>query len=284
MPRDFILRPDERVHPEHINRLSESTEIGLGPGLMAGVTRHGMVVGVEPNLGNWGYVSNSWLGRIIRRGPDSQPDFDDSRYWVREVRWGGDGDPYTARPTFTSENDNTFRRWVAAVNIAEYRGSSPAIENHSLVEDYPSNPDDGPLVWVHGMVTKRLRLLHWFSGALGGAVEGYPFVVIRNFISEDSWYVEVERIVPNDSDPYDGGLEFDGEIIPAVCRPGTRGRHFQHLVYSGSNANDPLVQCCELVSARGLNWVSPALKLGLVRVPPGTPYRVSNCLPLQTIP
>lgn len=206
-------------------------------------------------------------GIVTNEGPNGEPDYVDARYWIRaafvqtpaqagEIKYVPYSLPHERTSTFT------------AFNIAEHETGSHSLTAGTAIA----------FSWFDSFEREPKRL-YWFDRNVGGGAE-VRVVAIRDSVSEFSWFVIAQEILPSDTKPWDGTFKFAPDTIQLICWPTTRGHHYQRLAYGGSDPNDPTVQGCRLETWKGALTASPFVKIDLSEFPKGSPLRVSDCHPL----
>lgn len=112
---------------------------------------------------------------------------------------------------------------------------------------------------------------------VGGSGAGLQFVVVHSIPSDDSFWINVRRVEPNDSDPWDGGMQFAGDVTPMNCWPMARGRHYSRWVYDGDDPAWPMLRPQLAVFVAGAWWVMPTYRFRYTDVV--SPARVTDCYP-----
>lgn len=227
---------------------------------------HGGVQGIslesfyhDPHL-----IREAFVGIIVGSGPDSEEDYIDSRYWVKEVivhNAAGDGsmeaitrerlkwkelqDFYGDVIDQQEQGLSPIRRakWVTASNIVEGSinpGSFPEDETHTL-------PVGGvTLVHVFGIVSPSRSLYYYFSSG-GGSGDNTAFAVVRKTDYDHPRYVGVQQVVEDSfgtpsfviaKDAKGTPLPQDRQIKPVWSWPGTYARHYAAYQWNTGTITD----------------------------------------------
>lgn len=110
---------------------------------------------------------------------------------------------------------------------------------------------------------------------VGGSGAGMQFVAVHSIPSDDSFWINVRRIEPNDSDPWDGGMQFVGDVMPMNCWPRATGRHYRRFPYDGPDPAWPMLRPQLAVFIAGAWWVMPTYRFRYTDVV--APERVMDC-------
>ncbi len=153
------------------------TPFGAGPtteGLEQGQSPSGGdYITLTPHLQDPANIRMSFYARIVSQGPEGEPDFEDARYWVKEVRLKDDDD----RLTFFNEDDEVEGRLhVEAVNLAELRQASRGNETHE--KGFGDGPaDDALVVHVFALIQPDGTPRYMFSEGGGGTITQEAVIV-----------------------------------------------------------------------------------------------------------
>lgn len=248
-----------------------------GTGVNISSSTAGQQISIEPEDLDPAFVRQNFTARIVAGGPNEEPDFPDARYWIREVRLVEHDPEGEDRARWFNEDEypDADRVWTDAVNLSEVKQANRGQETHRFAP--PSDADDGMIVQVHAALQPNDRIRYYF--ATGSGTESH-YCVCRDIVSPNSWFVKIQ-LLKMGTQP--GEFEFAPGIIEAICRPGTLGRHFEHLVYAGNNANSPMMQSLDL-ELKMDNWfVTPWAKQARETIPWGSLLAMSDCNPLRTL-
>lgn len=190
-------------------------------------------------------IRQSFLGAIVGSGPNDEEDFDDSRYWVKEVvEVTPPGTPindavhlevFAVTP---DEADNVVGRpayHLAATNLAERKialnGEEPGDETHAM------RAERCVIVRVFVMYdVDDVPRWYFFRSAASGGGEFCVVRAIPELTGLDGNMVTVSLLLHNDSDPWDGGYVIDDEnAFDAVAWPNVRAAGYvPYMQPSGS--------------------------------------------------
>ncbi len=135
-----------------------------------------------------------WVGRIVTAGPDSESDYSDERYWVKEARAANTtGLPDTAVTLEDRPSSDQTHRHVTATNLVEIAAGS-----HDLVADTPVH-----VFAIYDQQSEPVKR-YWFVG--GGSGVALRWAVLTENWSKpadesDGWH---RTISANPCDDEDG--------------------------------------------------------------------------------
>lgn len=225
------------------------------------------LIPVFPPTQNYDFSEVTRLGVVVDVGPNGEPDFTDHRYWLAlAISDNNESDAFL--PTRVVKAEEAYRRKViVATNLAE-----ATAKTHTV-------PLDTAVV-IQRVYDTRARDRYYFHSGTSAA-SASEWCIVRSVPDDASIYVDVQRITLNDSDPWDGGFEFTGEVVPAFCWPGTRGGDFKALAYDGGDANNPVAQVLDLEERQGGKWVKPWAKVEYKSIQQSSQIRFSDCNPMK---
>ncbi len=257
MPADHRVRaqPGDDLEASEVNlRRDESPEVidprfghyphaGVfeGPKAPDGFTRESRLWGRE--------LKDVFIGQIVPHGPspESDPDYEDSRYWVREIYEASPpGHLFNQGPIWVGDPNSELGeeeapyliRWVTASNLAEIRLDDPENETHSLASTGPTEdedgnaivPDDGQLVEVSRVLSVDGTARFLFNASTGGDT---AFCVIVENPGLTAQVIEVKWVTPDTSF---GSLRYrmSDESEQVMIWPLQFGRHFKGFAVTPS--------------------------------------------------
>lgn len=183
------------------------------------------------------FIRQSFLGRVTNHGPNGEPDFDGSMYWVQEV-WDSSFDPDPLhRPRFVSLDENPpfnlppgrYGRWVPAVNLPDYILDEPGIEGRGI-------PVDGSVI-VHVFMTLSGAGQSSYYFTYGGAGERSAFAVVRDVYGGNVPFIKIQIIEEDESGVWRGQTDENGQpqYADVRCWPPITSDHYEALVWHGDS-------------------------------------------------
>lgn len=177
---------------------------------------------------------------------------------------------------------------IAAVKVKmiddAHRFADAAVDDVTMLESKIESSTR--LLWVQDREDREVPDVAWAMARLGdggaGGAANDRYVVVRDVPAEDSFFVTVQRVEPDESDPWTGLFLFSGDPFPALCRPGTRGEDYLPLVATGNDADSADLQILDLEERYGLFWVTPWAKPYWETVDVGATIRGGDCNPSFT--
>lgn len=224
----------------------------------------------------------SFVGQIVPHGPEGegQPDYEDSRYWVREI-WESSPDdhPFNESPNWLidpnegldPENNNPIR-WVTAHNLAEINPADPAAENHEVAA---TSLDDGRLVKVDRILSQDGTPRFLFNAPTGGGGVAFAVIVERPGVTAKTLSIKWVRAKTGEGTFF---FEKVGEPELVMIWPGQRGRHFRGLEVD--RVTGPLMDADNVLPVHfvdGMWYVHQLLRL--TTLAPSPLVNASDCQP-----
>ena len=276
------VRADHAIQAEELDavyRASMRQYLNMpGPfdGLMIDTLDNAARITMLPELVNPGHIRQAFLGKIVTQGPEDEPDFEDCRYWVREVVHDNPSEnpgPWDRMNLIPEGN-----RWVAAHNLAEYNANSPDDDSHSLVFG------DTPLVWVQLTVDPMSRYQRWYFTRQ--AIAGIRYGVVRRITNTEGRTLWVQGVQEDEN----GQEQFVGDIVELAVWSKTKAGWYWPFVWppgdeGGSDTVEMETSVLPVLYVDGAWRVFQYFKEAPPELPafPGaTTWPMSDCNPWRT--
>jgi len=241
--REVNLRRD--ISPEVIDpRFGHYPHAGVfeGPKASDSFAREGRLWGRE--------IKDVFIGQIVPHGPspESDPDYEDSRYWVREIYEASPpGHLFSQAPIWADDPNGELAeeeppyliRWVTASNLAEISLNDPNNETHSLASTGPTQddegnpivPDDGQLVEVSRVLSVDGTARFLFNASTGGDT---AFCVVVENPGLTAQVLEVKWVTPEILPTGTLRYVMSAEPEQVMIWPMQFGRHFKGFAVTPS--------------------------------------------------
>ncbi len=285
-------RPGQALESSDVQDLIAASERELlqAPGGQFGVSIVGSSIHLDipPGTIDPTYLRLAFFGQIVNQGKDDEPDYTDSRYWVRQLAEidtdetppkklafqlmqtsiDSSGDP----ESISGESVIPPALWLTATNLAEMRPGSPDEESHTLAFGSDN------VVYVHMLQARTGRQLYWFDKAVGG---GTRFGVVRDIGTGNERTVKVQAVVEDET----ATPQFVGDVVDVATWPGLFSRHYMTLVWPmrPSGQPDPVTPETNIVPVTQVNGVWRVEQFLRESMPttPNQPWPISDCTPVQ---
>ena len=261
------------------NLLAQQTTPSVSPGMEVGSGSSGSLLRTEPFSFESNLSRESFWARIVNKGPNGEEDYEDARYWVREVWLIANLDDRAEWVTEPRSDPPSQRRWVTATNVQEVYQLDHEAESHALEVSASDDPNIGALIQVgvdleppkshNGLPRSAWKARYLFSRS----VPTTGWCVIRTAPDPGARGLEVQRVIPK----LDGTFEAIGPLQVVHCHPNTRGRHFIGLDSQNPDVNDPEVNILEMKRLYHNWYVLPLFRLTLEVINELRRYRISDC-------
>lgn len=165
------------LHLQRVQELIEARTRLAGTDEMA-VSRSATGMALNPNPVE-SFEDIRFLGQIALSGPQGQPDFEDARYWVREIRENTSDDVRdpSERPDFLLATDDESVRFpyrrVMAINLAEFDPNNQVGETHNFGLTTETDEHTGALVHVFRIRAEGVHRYFFYKAAGGGGLKRF---------------------------------------------------------------------------------------------------------------
>jgi hypothetical protein len=232
-----------------------------GPGITVTVNETGITIAATDVQK---FVSHSFRYVVVVQEPEDGDDF----VIVREVRYD------ESRPP---ENGKHFYQWASPDDTDTVEAfpvfGTKAIDYAGFFWDVAEKGEpklETPFLAMNKFATKRIV---WKPPRGGGGVD---MAVVREAAPDDSLFLTVQRVIPDNDDPWTGGMMADGGAEIVRVWPRQKAADFKPFVWEGSNLNASAVQVIPLLSVADEWWAMQYMRFD---APIATPTQnISDCL------
>ena len=229
-----------------------------GRGLLALKIGETNAIHLEPIHNNPHNIRAAFVGVIVQQGPPDATgvqaeDYQDARYWVREVVETSAGEKLNERPVW--EKKTVFwqslypdvlpdeprlpkGRWLTAYNLAEGNFLDKDQEVHSLAVD------GTVVVHVFAVASPANSLHFYFTSGGSGSGDNMAFAVVRKINEPEDIQLEVRQVFINDGGVPEFHVERDSNNVPVPNQnkviwtwPGTRAKHYAAYQWDAESPN-----------------------------------------------